>query len=310
VLIGVGLVGDWLLVVATVTEFLLWLTGVIRQILPKHVLRWNLRVAPEVLVVAVVLGLGLWFLSRHDTESGHIPLLAALAVVGLAARPRGKRFLDRLAANWVRSVKIPVVLGAGAWLIPGLAILAGLIPENHPLARRSEVHALIDRCRFSEVPADDVERLARWCRFNTPEDAQFVGPPGPKTFRLWSRRALAFNRSASPYHAAGLADWFRRFRDHVGFSGTASEFVQSYVRDRHGIEARYQALDSTERTQLAIRQGASYLVAAAPKSAESADPEQPLEVLHVEGRYAVYRVRPEAKTDQLARSVVGDQRQR
>ena len=58
-----------------------------------------------------------------------------------------------------------------------------------------------------------------WCREHTPADARFIGPPGPKTFRLWSLRSLAFNRAGSPYHAAGLADWAARFRDHVGFDG-------------------------------------------------------------------------------------------
>ncbi len=159
------------------------------------------------------------------------------------------------------------------------------------------VRGLIGRCRFVAVPVDDVERLALWCRDHTPTTAQFIGPPGPKTFRLWSRRSLAFNRASSPYHAEGLADWFTRFQDHVDFHGDVESFVRSYLADRHGFEARYDQLADSERAALALRQGASYVVAPAPRHSNGSgarpSAESPLELLHVEGRYAVYRVRPE-----------------
>ena len=157
------------------------------------------------------------------------------------------------------------------------------------------VRGLINRCRFAAVPMDDIERLGLWCREHTPAAARFIGPPGPKTFRLWSRRSLAFNRAASPYHADGLADWFARFQDHVDFHGSPAEFVHAYVNNRHGFEARYQAMTDADRAALALRQGASYVIAAAPtdlKRGTSPSP-GPLELLHVEGRYAVYRVNPE-----------------
>jgi hypothetical protein len=112
-----------------------------------------------------------------------------------------------------------------------------------------------------------------------------------------SRRSVAFNRTASPYHAAGLADWFARFQDHVDFHGSAGDFVRFYVADRHGFEARYQAQTDADRAALAIRQGASYVVAAAPRGRDQETSRQtaagPLELLHVEGRYAVYWVKPE-----------------
>jgi hypothetical protein len=149
-----------------------------------------------------------------------------------------------------------------------------------------------------------MERLALWCRENTPATARFIGPPGPKTFRLWSLRNLAFNRAACPYHAAGLADWYARFQDHVDFHVAPAEFVRAYVRDRHRFEARYDAQSNAERAALAIRQGASYVVAAAPgardhekvplrplERTEDHKSLGPLELLHVEGRYAVYRVK-------------------
>ena len=106
------------------------------------------------------------------------------------------------------------------------AVLAGLATRDHPESGHHLVKGLIDRCRFIPVPLDDIERLALWCRDHTPGTARFIGPPGPKTFRLWSRRSLAFNRAASPYHAAGLADWFARFQEHVDFHGPPAEFVR------------------------------------------------------------------------------------
>ncbi len=151
---------------------------------------------------------------------------------------------------------------------------------------------MVERCRFAEVPTDDLERLAVWARENTPASARFIGPPGPKTFRLWSRRPLAFNRAASPYHAKGLADWAGRFRDHVGFEGSTADFVRAYLADRHGLEARFGRMTEAERAELARRQGATHVLARAPAAGSSGDPDGPLELLRIEGRYAIYRVRP------------------
>jgi hypothetical protein len=160
--------------------------------------------------------------------------------------------------------------------------------------------ALVRRCRFAEVPVDDVERLAIWCRKYTPPEARFVGPPGQKTFRLWSLRNLAFNRAGSPYSAAGLSDWFARYQDHVGVRDSPQAFVSAYLRDRHGLERRYDDLTPSQKSQLATRQGAAYVLAAAPKEGSRLDAERDgLALLHVEGRLAVYRVSGRA---QIAKS--------
>ena len=82
VLIGVALVGDWMLVVVTSAE-----AGVaLCEWLADRPLGGRFAFGPRVqkIVFAGLLGLGLVFLSRHDTESGHWPLLAVLGV-GLAA---------------------------------------------------------------------------------------------------------------------------------------------------------------------------------------------------------------------------------
>ena len=298
-LLAVGLCGDWLWVVATAVELTAFA-------LEKAESRLTGRLKTTAAVPSlIVLVLGIRFLSRHDTESGHVPLLITLALVVLASGMKWWPRLEALTMRWLDSRGRIGILACAAWALPMLAMLAGLIPAEHRWADRSMVRNLTTRYRFQETPTDDIERLAAWCRIHTPEDARFIGPPGPKAFRLWSRRSLAFNRASSPYHAAGLADWFARFQDHVGDCGPAGDFVRRYTRDRHGIEARYQSLSDAERAELSIRQGASHVIAAAPR-ANQGQGGGPLELLHVEGRYAAYRVRP----DQLARSVPGDHRQR
>ncbi len=340
-LLGVGLAGDWAFVVATLFDAAVavvdrvadWAFSVgVALCLPPLTPPFQggeLRSAPSsknsppweggvrgggeqtvadalpawgrLIVVVATLGAGLWFLSRHDTESGHIPLFVATAAV-IASRAL-QHVLTRLRPatsdqirwavptrpNWNRRRVVAALLAA--WALPALSLaLTARVERGH--ASPWQV-ALVERCRFTATPVDDIERLAVWCREHTPRDARFVGPPGPKTFRLWSLRSVAFNRAASPYTAAGLGDWFRRFQDHVGDHSTPAAFVRSYQNDRHGLEQRYQALSDTERAALARRQGADYVIAAPPKQAS---PTGPLELLHVEGRYGVYRVRPGAAT--------------
>jgi hypothetical protein len=225
-----------------------------------------------------------------------MPLLAALAV-GLAAGFWNRCLRIDQAGRVLGGIGVlrcwPAALAA-AWLIPVAALLAGAVPADHEAARHPLVRGLLNRCRLTAVAVDDIERLALWCRAHTPATARFIGPPGPKTFRLWSRRSLAFNRAASPYHGAGLADWFARFQDHVDFHGSPDAFARTYQADRHGFEARYQALSDAQRAALALRQGASYVIAAAPGGRDRHPVCQaaaaPLELLHVEGRYAIYRV--------------------
>jgi hypothetical protein len=210
-----------------------------------------------------------------------VPLLSALFVFVVASGLlRGREF------RWNRRRVAWAILGA--WVVPA----ASLVAASDSMRDQPWARTLIDRCRFAATPADDIERLAVWCRDHTPASARFIGPPGPKTFRLWSLRSLAFNRAASPYHAEGLADWSARFRDHVGFDGTLPAFVRAYLADRLGLERRYQAMSDADRAALGARQGATHLVAAAPGPGASGDAFGPLELLHVEGRYAVYRIRP------------------
>ncbi|GAC1472810.1 MAG: hypothetical protein NVSMB9_20500 [Isosphaeraceae bacterium] len=282
VLIVVGLTGDWTLVIATGFEIVS-----IALDLGRARLQNANRLAWCVSQIACfpLLAVGFVFLSRHDTESGHVPMLVAtLLTVGVGSRMGGIVWTPRR-LTWAL---------AGSWLVPLAALVANAIPEPSNINLRTVQQALIRRCRFAEVPLDDIERLAVWCRTRTPEGARFIGPPGPKTFRLWSLRAVAFNRAASPYQAAGLADWARRFADHVGFEGTPEALVAAYLHDRHGLERRYEALTPDEKASLALRQGAEFVVASAPGRGKHSRAEgNALTLLHVEGRYAVYQAHPD-----------------
>jgi hypothetical protein len=293
ILIAVAFVGDWLLVVVTLVELSVAATGLMRALCP-----WfrNCRII-DFLAFATMLALGTNFLMHHDTEYGHIPLLAAVGL-GLLLGLSGilKKHAQVFTKQWVWTPARVRIVTTLAWCLPLASLVAAAVPADHVLARHPLVRGLIARCRFAEVPADDIERLGLWCREHTPATARFIGPPGPKTFRLWSRRSLAFNRSASPYHADGLVDWFARFQDHVDFHAAPADFAQAYVRDRHGFEARYQSRSDAERAALALRQGAAFVVASAPRASHDSRLRRstgPLELLHVEGHYAVYRVKPE-----------------
>lgn len=258
-LIG-GLLGDNAMLAVTVLE---------------AVLRAIDRIAPRYERVALVAGLalGLSYLARHDTQSGHHPILAAIGLalaVSALARARG---------GWQWHRPRIMRLALAAWALPALALIVpGGIGAECPLAK-----ALARHCRFGEVPIDAVERLALWSRENTPADARFIGPPGPKTFRLWSRRAVAFNRAASPYHAEGLGDWAQRFQAHVGFRGTTAEFAQAYLENRQRLERGYESLTDHQLEELAHSQGARYALCRERDGTT-------LRALRVEGGYVLYEI--------------------
>jgi hypothetical protein len=264
-LLFVGLSGDWTMVAVCVAE-----TG--------FSVGSRLRGPAGNALGFAGLAWGVWFLSLHDTEFGNRRILYVLAAWALAER-LAVRLPGLHFPTWNRRRMAWSV--AVAWIIPASAAALPLVIE---------APALAERYRFAAIPVDDLERLAVWCREHTPVNARFIGPPGPKTFRLWSTRSVAFNRASSPYHAEGLADWASRYRDHVGFKGTNAAFVRAYLNDRHGLERHFQELSDEDKVALARRQGADHILAAAPAGALPDD--APLELLHVEGVHAAYRVRP------------------
>ena len=88
ILLAVAITGDWLMVVVTVAELAVSAAEAIGAKLAER-----LAVAddiPRFFTVTVwfgTLALGLNFLGHHDTEYGHLPLLAAIGVGVLAAVP-------------------------------------------------------------------------------------------------------------------------------------------------------------------------------------------------------------------------------
>lgn len=290
-LLVVGLTGDWSMVAATLVEVAASVGS-----------RINIRAGW--VAGSAALAIGLFYLSRHDTESGHLRLLMALGAVlihgAVAAR---STVLDRF-RSWPRGRIIRA--GVLAWTLPLLALVVPNSPLAHTESGRPVADWLLDHCRFAAIPRDDMERLALWCREHTPPDARFVGPPGPKTFRLWSLRSLAFNRAGSPYHAAGLADWSERFRRHVGHEGISAEFAADYLADRQGLERRFDQLDADQLAELTRDQGASFVVAGShlARVAEGSSAST-LETLHVEGSLAVYRVRPTTLASTSGRGTQG-----
>jgi hypothetical protein len=265
-LIAAGLIDDFAFVVAAAVELAATL-GAIR----------GRRLS--ILLGAISLAAGLAYLIHHDPHAGQGPLLVG-ALAGLVVERLTRVFRGRVPLTTARLVRLTLL----AWVIPWLCLLAPVLPPRFDRIRP----ALIHHARFGAWPLDDVERLAVWSRDHTPPDAVFLTPPGPKTFRLWSLRSVAFNRAASPYHAAGLADWADRFRDHVGFTGPIPDLARAYLENRQALEARHDALDDTALAALARRQGASFILA----RRRQLPPESPLELLKEDGRHAVFRVRP------------------
>lgn len=271
VLIPAACTGDWLFATVAAVEVAMTLAD---------------RAGERIRAVAFA-GLLIWaalFLVRHDTEGGYRTLAAAVLLGGVAS------LAATVTLAWTpRRLRLAY---ATAWALPVAAMAAGTLPEGSALAESKAVRGLLARCRFAATPIDDVERLAVWCREHTPESSRFVGPPGPKGFRLWSRRSWAFNRAGSPYHARGLRDWYERFRQHVDFDGPPEALVRAYLDGRHRLESRYDAMTDGQLVALAARQGAGYVVARADRIDRGE--QSPLERLHEQGEFAVYRVRSEA----------------
>jgi hypothetical protein len=280
-LLVVGLTNDWSLVVVTLTE----ITATVAE-----------RVGFGRMLAPIVLAAGLAFLARHDTASGHLALLVTLLLLTGVRFLKDRKPLFENNLPMFRGPRIRFAPVCVAWCIPALAALA---PAANPFCAGARV--LVNHCRFSETPRTDEERLAVWVRGHTPPDVRLVTPPGPKSFRLWSRRAVAFNRAASPYHAAGLADWAERFRRHVDFDGPPDAFARAYLADRQALEARYDALSGDALAALADSQGASFVVTRKPPT----NPGGRLTPLAVEGRYRLYRVEPPQAVTAAERTSAG-----
>lgn len=230
---------------------------------------------------ANIIGLCVWcvglvYLRRHDTQQGQWPLLATAGAVMLWALLN-----RRLRLQW--NARRRLLAFSFAWSVPLAAFvvppLLG-VESGNPV-----VETLAGRCRFWAVPLDDVEKLAVWAREQSPTNAVFMGPPGPKAFRLWSMRSLVFNRAASPYHATGLSAWADRFKAHVSFVGSNQEFAAAYLKNRQALESRFEQRSNREIVDLASRYGAEFVLTASKREAGDG-----LNRLKTQGRYSIFRV--------------------
>jgi hypothetical protein len=293
-LIAGGLTSDWAFVVAVVVESVALGVGVFMRHLASTRLKdrdgileagsptARLRdgqdrpARAELIALVFSLATGLAWLRQHDTRDGPIRLIAgmgAAVLIGGVMRRVG-------VIEWSRWRGFR--LAAYAWAVPAAAAIVAM---SGPWSELPAGVWLTTHLRLSERPIDDEERLGAWCRENLPAGARLIGPPGPKGLRLWSRRAVAFNRAASPYHAAGLADWASRYCDHVGLPNSPAALAEAYLKDRHGLEAQYDALDAEDLASLARRHGADHVIARPGLETDAA-----LVPLHAEGGLGVYRV--------------------
>jgi hypothetical protein len=276
-LLAASLTSDWPLV---------WVVGLESLFTLAH---WNGRRIGVLPILGSGAAIG-WWLWQHDPERGYLALGLAVGLVGLV-QLNARRFF-----GWTWTPARSARLAGLAWSVPVLAF-AAQVPGLPPLPR--PLRGLTTHLRYFETPIDDLERLAVWCRDHTPADARFVGPPGPKGFRLWSRRAVAFNRAGSPYHAAGLADWAARFQAHVGHTGDLSDFAKRYLANRQALEQQFDRWDAEQLARLAADQKADYVFVARPLDVPKEG--GPLGLIHAEGRYAVYRVVPMPRSERPAR---------
>src|SRR5208282_2404332 len=216
VLIAVALAGDWMLVVVTIVEAgttLVEALGISRR--GSHV------------IFAGLMACGLCFLSRHDTESGHWPTLA-VPIGGLTVpvcwRAVHSRFSEQASLRWATVL---------AWAIPTLALGAGVIPADHPVALSPLVRGLIARCRFAAVPIDDIERLAAWfARFQDHVDVHEAPQAFVQKYLSDRHQLEARYDELSEEKRAELA--FRQGADHViALAPGAPDSVQDSTSDRH-----------------------------------------------------------------------------
>ena len=189
--------------------------------------------------------------------------------------------------------------GRGDWPSPSsLAWLSArgaagvVIPWKASAARLRVLRGLIDRCRFYPMPVDDIERLALWCRDHTPTTARFIGPPGPKTFG--SGRDGAWPSTArQPLSRRGTGRLVRPVPGPCGFPRPAGGIRAGLPRRPPRVRGALRCpRATTQRAALASGRARRLRRRRRPRMPASRvpGPSGPLELLHVEGQYAVYRV--------------------
>ena len=251
--------------------------------------------APALVYLATI-ALGLNFLAHHDTESGHVPLLIAVgAGLGTIAQPDARGSHRGCCPTWTpadrggsrqRSASPGSCRSRRCWR-----------RRSHQITPRRgsrSCERLVDRCRIAPMPLDDIERLALWCRDHTPHRRGSSGRPAPRpsgsgrdgTWRSIARAARIMAR-AWPTGSLALRTTSisaARRRSSFGPIGTT------------GMSSRRGTIRSAMSSERPWPSGRG-LSTSSPRRRKTASRQQiagPLELLHVEGRYAAYRVIPSA----------------
>ena len=251
VLLAVGLAGDWTLVVVTAFELVCGADGMANSASEPDSSRPGRRGFP-------CWAMACYFLSRHDTESGHLPLLVALIVTPI---------LCRSDASGRSPTGLPPARAADRVCV-GRAH-AGVAGERRSgdsgLARFLVARASSERCRFAEVPPDDVERLAVWCRTHPParcpvhraarsEDVPALVAPEP-----------GVQPGGEPLPRRGLADWSRGSATTSGFEGSPRSSSGPTSQTATASRGAMTHSIPDARAALAVRQGAQYVIGPASR---------------------------------------------
>ncbi len=156
--------------------------------------------------------------------------------------------------------------GPALWLVPVAVVLLAVF--DAPLAERFPgIHDLtVARLQPGIVYEGELDRLAAWCRANTPEEAVFIIPPGSREhamqdFRVKARRAIVVDFKAIAFTRAGLREWRERIRALTN----DAEFAPRGDRQRELAEG-YASLTPGDFRRLADIYNASYILVEKPKN--------------------------------------------
>ena len=288
VLIAIGLAGDRMLVVATAVD--LAVSGLEYARTALRMKTWAWHPAWTGGSFAIALGMGLVFLARHDPEQG--PWFMVAAVAALAALPRLVR-----GRTWSWNRRRLAWALALAWAVPLAAFLAANLAD--PRAPWAE--GLIEPLPVRGGP----HRRHRTARTLVPGTYPRHGP----VHRPARSQDLPALVAPQPGVQPGGEPLPCRRTGRLGRPVPRPRRLRRLLRcARPGLSARPPrprgSLSSDERSP-ARRPGGparGRLRRRRPATAGRARPAgvgSPLELLHVEGRYAVYRVRTPAPPAQL-----------